>query len=281
MFFRDILSLIGETYADNSRRNRKQKLGIKKINAAQKIKCGFCRLSMPTSKHRKKKGLKKRKFIDLSETRPQTTRIRIRRHRFRELRNNQDFLALIKVGRAVNAVTSGLQFISDYMDDNTPVGRRQYYRAVFMTSGFLYEGLELVTSLRLKYLNEPFFTKLNVLIGDKYKRHRKILQEIRNSIAFHLDSDDKSTKLALSNLNLSRYDLMSGSSDKVVDFYFDMADTIDWNYLIDKFKDGRPEPEVNKELLKLVSEVMTNFSTAGHEFLTGLGEKMKFSEYVD
>lgn len=236
---------------------------------------------MPTSKHRKKHGVKKRRFVELNETKTPTTRIRIRKHRFREVRNNPDFLALVKVGRAVNAVTSGIKFISDYMDDNSPVGRRQYYRAFFMTGGFLYEGLELVTSLRLKYLNEPFFDKLNVLIGDEYKKHRKVLQEIRNSIAFHLDSDDKSTKLALNNLNLSRYDLMSGSSGRLMDFYFDIADTIDWNYLIDKFKDGRPEPEVVQELLDLFSEIMTSFGTAGDEFLIGLAKKMNFSEYVD
>lgn len=159
---------------------------------------------MPTSKHRKKKGLRKRKNFDLDKIKPYVARIRIRKHRFRELRSNADFLALVKVGRAVNAVTSGIQFISDYMNDDSPVGRRQYYRAFFTASGFLYEGLEVVISIRFKYLSEPFFNKLNILIGDEYKKHRKILQEIRHSIAFHLDSDDKSTKLAFSNLKLSR-----------------------------------------------------------------------------
>ena len=37
---------------------------------------------------------------------------------FGNYRNNPDFLALIKVGRAVNAVISGVQFISDYMEDD-------------------------------------------------------------------------------------------------------------------------------------------------------------------
>ena len=236
---------------------------------------------MPISKHREKKSLKKRKFSDLNDTKLPTRRIRIRRHRFREIRNNPDFLALIKVGRAVNAVTSGLQFISDYKDDDSPVGHRQFNRAFFTTSGFLFEGLELATSLRLRYLSEPFFNKLNILIGDEYKNHRKVLKEIRHSIAFYLDSDDKSTKLALSNLNLSRYELMSGTSDQEMDFYFDFADTIDINYLIDKFKDGRPEPDVFRDLINLVTQIMTSFGIAGHEFLTGIGQKMNFSKYID
>ena len=66
-----------------------------------------------------------------------------------------------------------------------------------------------------------------------------------------------------------------------MDFYFDMADTIDLNYLIDKFKDDRPEPEVDSELRTLITEIMTFFGSAGHEFMIGLAEKMRFSDYVE
>ena len=236
---------------------------------------------MPVSKQRKKKGTKKRKFGDLNETKLPIQRIRIRKHRFREIRNNPDFLALIKIGRAVNAVTSGFQFISDYINDDSPIGRRQYNRAFFTTSGFMYEGIVVATSIRSKYSSKSFFDGFSSLISDKYKAHRKVLQEIRNSVAFHLDSNDKSTKTALANLNLSRYDLMSGSSERMMDFYFDFADTIDFNYLIDKFKNNRPETEVLEEIIKFITELMTAFVKAGHEFLAGLAEEMNFSEYVD
>lgn len=74
---------------------------------------------------------------------------------------------------------------------------------------------------------------------------------------------------------------MSGGSDRIMDFYFDFADTIDFNYIIDKFKDDRPEPDVLIELLGLVMKLMTSFGIAGHEFLIGLGKKMNFSDYVD
>ena len=150
-----------------------------------------------------------------------------------------------------------------------------------MTGGYLFEGLNLVSSLRLKYIKEPFFQNLNALVDEPYKKHRRILQEIRHSVAFHFDSDDKSTKAALKKLRLPKYDLMSGDSDKVLDFYFDFADTIDLNYLIDKFKDERPESEVVMEIFKAITDLMPLFGAAGHEFLTGLGEKMQFSEYVD
>jgi len=74
---------------------------------------------------------------------------------------------------------------------------------------------------------------------------------------------------------------MSGTSDQEMDFYFDFADTIDINYLIDKFKDGRPEPDVFRDLINLVTQIMTSFGIAGHEFLTGIGQKMNFSKYID
>ena len=67
----------------------------------------------------------------------------------------------------------------------------------------------------------------------------------------------------------------------MMDFYLDIADTIDFNYLIDKFKDGRSESEVYLELIEMVNEMMKLFGFAGHEFLNGLGSKMRFSDYVD
>lgn len=236
---------------------------------------------MPVSKHRKITTVKRRKSPTVDQPEGTINRIRIRRHRFHELRDNSDFLALIKVGRVVNAVMFGFQCISDYMEDMSPVGRRQYNRAIFLTAGYMYEGLALVDSLKLKYVNEVFFERLNNLTGDTYKRHRKIVQEIRHSVAFHLDSDDKSTKAALKNLKLPRYDLMSGNSSRMMDFYFDFADTIDLNYLIDKLKDDRPETEVLGEIFTCFTDILKEFGGAGHEFLTGLGEKMNFTEYVD
>ncbi len=236
---------------------------------------------MPTTKHRKKSVNKRRKTALVDETDRLNHKIRIRRHRFPELRRNPDFLALIKVGRVVNAVMFGFQCISDYIEDMSPVGRRQYNRAIFLTSGYMYEGLVLVDSLKLKYVKEKFFQRLNALTGVGYKRHRKIVQEIRHSVAFHLDSDDKSTKAALKNLKLPRYDLMSGNSSRMMDFYFDLADTIDLNYLIDKFKGDRPEADVLAEIFQCFIDILKEFGGAGHEFLTGLGEKMNFTEYVD
>ena len=184
---------------------------------------------------------------------------------------------MVKVGRAVNAVESGIRFMSDYIDDMSPVGRRQFYRAFFTTCGFMYESLDLIISLRLKFVSRPYFNDLHQLIDNKYNKHRKILKEIRNSIAFHLDADDKSTKLALSNLKLSRYDLMSGQSQLMRDLYFDMADTIDLNYLIDRFKDGRPE----EEIIVLIREVMKSFGSAGHQFLAGIAKEMNIADYID
>lgn len=235
---------------------------------------------MPKRKHRKKKTLKKLKSLNHRKTESSTQKFLIRRHRFPQLRNDKDFLAMIKVGRAVNAVISSIQFISDYKDDDSPKGKRQYNRAIFTTCGYLYEGLLLIDSLRLRYIQEPFFDKLNILISDKYKKHRKAVQEIRQ-IAFHLDSDDKSTKVTLGNLKLSCYEFISSDSDKMIDFYFNMADTIDFNYLIDKFKEDQTETEIFKELLQLVTELMELFGVAGHEFILGLSEKMNFIEYID
>lgn len=181
----------------------------------------------------------------------------------------------------VNAVMFGMQCISDYLNDKTPVGRRQYNRAIFVTAGYMYEGLLLIDSLKLRYTNESFFERLNKLASASFKRHRKIVQEIRHSLGFHLDSDDKSTKAALKHLKLPRYDLMSGNSDRIMDFYFDFADTIDLNYLVDKFNSDQPESETLVEIFRCFGDLATEFGHGGDEFLNGLGKKMNFHQYVD
>src|SRR4029079_15456267 len=165
------------------------------------------------------------------------TTIRIKRHRFPFLKNDDDFLALVKVGRLINTIAFGLQNIVDYGDLKSPVERRQYYRAFFISGGYLHEGIQLAASLRQKYRTEEFFQPLmSLAYDDQYSVQRKILQRIRDSVAFHLDHHDKSTKTALSKLKLSKYDLMSGETDTFSDFYFDFADTVDLNFLIDEFK---------------------------------------------
>lgn len=107
-----------------------------------------------------------------------------------------------------------------------------------------------------------------------------MLYAMRHSIAFHLDSDDKSTKVALKNLRLPRIVLMSFETLSMNDFYFDLADTADLNYLIDRFKGDRDEKEVSLEITELITNLVVQFGLAGQEFINGLAERMNLRDYV-
>lgn len=159
-------------------------------------------------RNRRKRGLAKE-----SETPPRDhNRVRLKKHKFLALKKNRDFVTLVKIGRVLNAIAFGVECIEDYKVHETPHQMRQYHRAFFITGGYLYEGLQLVGSVRSKYALEPSFAPLNKLLGDEYKYVRNILKEIRHSVAFHLDSDDKTTAETILSLDLPRYDFASGIS---------------------------------------------------------------------
>ncbi len=208
--------------------------------------------------------------------------IRIKKHRFQMLKEDGDFVAMVKIGRLVNAVSFGLEVLHVSRDCKTPVEKRQYYRALFLLGGYLHEGMELVASLFTRFQTEPFFQDLRKLRFDESNKvQRKMLKVIRNSVAFHLDHDDKSTRSTLANLKIHRYDLMSAETNTFGDFYFDLADTVDLNYLIDVLKEERTEPATLELIFKTVSEMMVEFLRGGHTFLTGLAEKMNFSDHTE
>ncbi len=239
--------------------------------------------AMAKSKHRKKpsRPVRKRRIApSVEETVPH--KIKLRGPKFDALRKNPDFIALVKMGRVVNAISFGIQCISDYMDQTSPVAERQRNRAVLVTGGYLHEGLSLVGSMRVKYITEPFFAKLNALVdSEEYKKKRKILKELRNSVGFHLDSDDKTTRKTIASMGLKRWPLASGESARMLDFYFDFADAVDFNFLIDTYNAGESEETTFLEIVRSVSDMFPPFQQAGHEFIIGLSEKLQIWEYID
>ncbi|PYS92192.1 MAG: hypothetical protein DMF62_01045 [Acidobacteria bacterium] len=237
---------------------------------------------MPRSRHRGIKPKRKRNLIEKDEAPKKShNRIRIRKHKFLTLKKEKDFITLVKMGRVLNAIAFGIQCMEDHQSKSTPDDIRQYHRAFFITGGYLYEGLQLVGSIQSKYVLEPTFAYLNKLLGDEFKKERVILKEMRHSVSFHLDSDDKTTGETLVALDLPHYDFSSGVSRQLRHFYFDFGDTIDYNYLIDKLKKNRSEEEVREELVFTVKNMMTEFSRAGIGFFAGLLERLKFHESVD
>ena len=131
---------------------------------------------------------------------------------------------------------------------------------------------------RGKTIFEPLF---DLGYDKKYERQRKIVNVIRHQ-GFHLDSENKVTKKALEKLNLPRYDFITTSSRTRLDIFFELADVLDMNYLIDSFKNVEDdEREVFADIQEMTSEFAIQYARGLDKFISGLMEEMNFDEYSD
>ncbi|MBK7391788.1 MAG: hypothetical protein IPI64_00625 [Chloracidobacterium sp.] len=197
--------------------------------------------------------------------------VELRANALNILRDDPHFLTSLKVGRAMNAVNFSRRVTHDYMGQTSSVAKRQLLRSTLVTGGYLYEGFLLLESLSLKYASKGSFSMCMELIGPSYKNDRKVLQLMRNNVAFHLDSDDKSTKEALTTIELGKYNYLSVESEKVDSIYFDFADELEWNFVFAKAAqpDHRPDDTV-EHVISLIDSGADAFASACFYFLEGL-----------
>jgi hypothetical protein len=206
--------------------------------------------------------------------------IRIKPNVFEKMRENEDFAAMIRVGRLMNVLAFSMEVVAANppIDEKDPLTLRRFVRTMFLTAGYIYEGYELITSLYPKYYKEEFFAKFAEIYNDPEKTSkRNILRLMRNAGAFHLDSDNKSTKKALTNLKVKKFDLISGSDGTYSTLYFHLSDTLDINYVIDELKtqDDEDETEIYRKMGLLPGNLLGVFIRASDQFIEGLARKLK------
>jgi hypothetical protein len=227
---------------------------------------------MPKSKGRPKPSNKKRRrprppepdFQDVNGS------LRMSKAKFESLRNDPDFITAIQLGRVLNAIAYALEL----QENRPPVGSktsdRYALRTLFIMASYVHEALELLTSLRIRYATNPAFEPVKSLLEHPNKRRTKILKLIRDRVGFHLDDDKVATPAAMAKLNLPYYDIVSSESAKITDFFFNISDNVDLNYLLDELKGDEGEAETLMEILNTVSEMLLEVALAAHPFLTAL-----------
>lgn len=201
----------------------------------------------------------------------------IRPKEFDRLREDQDFINLIRVGRLLNALTYMMGVAMDSNIGNSPTDRKRFWRNIFNTGGYLYEGYLLIESISLKYVDERPFDSFRKILETLNPRRKKILREMRDNAAFHLDHENKSTIKAIKALKLPRYALVSAENSEMGSLYFDLADTADWNYLIDQCKTevNKDEGSIKNEILQVVVELNAEFARASEKFVRGIAVRLK------
>lgn len=200
--------------------------------------------------------------------------VRIRRSKFNDIRANDDFISMIRIGRVLNALNFTMQLIIENKTIDSAVGRRNHYRTNFNAGGFLYEGLLLVDDLRSKYANDDSFTILRDLPFKTSDRRRKIVKTIRDNVAFHFDHKNNTVRPTLENLNTDYFEFYSADGPQLGQFYFNLSDLIDINYILDELNDDKPERETHVEIYQVIDDLTAHFVRGAEAFIIGMSRKL-------
>jgi len=235
---------------------------------------------MPVSKRRKNSKGKRRTITPVVPVKTERWSTKLNGSRLINIRNDPDFLTIIKIGRVMNAVAYGLTDVGSY-NVNTALCIRQYRRALFVLGGYLHQGITLVKAIKGRYLTEPGFEALRLIALDsEHKKARDYVKKIRNFTAFHLDEYDETTRQTLSRLKPTMYPLMAGDDRTVGSFYFEFSDFIDLTFLVNTFADGRSWEETAHDIIGAIIDLAYEFLTACNEFLDALCSKIKITEHI-
>lgn len=209
--------------------------------------------------------------------------LKIKPSQMHYLKSDPDFLMMVKMGRILNAVLYAVTSLAPFTQYRTHLARRQYRRGLMVLAGYLHESINIVRNVEDRHVTMESFIPLRKIAHDReYKQAREYLREVRNVSGFHLaDSGGfENTKLAISELELSSYELMGADDEEFTTFYFELSDTLDVSVISRKFKDERGPDVVAEEIHETIMKVAGEFISAATHFQMSLARKMDLSEYV-
>lgn len=219
---------------------------------------------------------KKLSRINLPDFIPYKDGWRIKPQLINELSDNADFRTLVRVGRMFNCLGFAIELVISWdLTDKSLLAQRHSIRTMFILAGYLYESYLLCESLCADYALEPAFQKIKDLVQSEDKRPKKIVQSIRDGMAFHLDHHDKSTKESLRELNDRYLDFIANPDDTLSTFYFVFADSADIFLLIKKFRrSGQSDDDAYLEIMMLLNKITGDFLGAATIFFDALLQKL-------
>ncbi len=200
------------------------------------------------------------------------------------LRNDPDFVAMIKIGRVMNALGYCITNMVTFRDWQTNrTHERQQRRTWVMLGGFLHEAIEVVNSIKGRYLGNADFEPLRALVLDyEHEKTRKKAKKVRNWMAFHLDGNDETTRATISKLKPETFTLWCGENQQNGSYYFELADILDLTYLGEVFPaedDGYTPMDSGEKVLIDLNDYALAFLTACHTFELMLWEKIREHTY--
>lgn len=194
-----------------------------------------------------------------------------------ELRDDARFHVLLSLARVCNTLRFCQLVISEIPAADSPATARQRLNAFLFMAAALYEGVKVARMLRRHFRDESAFVGgLGALLKERDTKDlwSQALSKLRNKIVFHFDVDVPPA--ALERLDLPSYSFAAGLDRRAGHVYYDLADAVAMNYLLDQLADGRPESEVTRDLLRRTVEVATRFVTAADQLFSAVLPAMGF-----
>lgn len=198
------------------------------------------------------------------------------------LKNDPDFLLMVKFGRAINALAFASTVVASWYNVDTNVGRRQFRRGLFVLAGYVHQTINIIRNVGDRHITMDAFVPLRKIAYDPaYKKHRDYAQTIRNYTAFHLDeSEHENTRASIDMLDTSMYVLMGSDHDHIAGFYFEFADYLDFALVGKTFQGDRTPKETVDDITNSIVDASKDLLTGAHAFLVALAKKMELEEYV-
>jgi len=199
--------------------------------------------------------------------------------KFDEFRNDPSFVALVRLAR----ITNGLRFCQGAVyasrKDFNPEGRRQRSNGFLMTCGLLFEGFKILDDAESHLKQYTTFNNFFVPLIS-HKRVKELLgsdlRKTRNKIVFHYDRSVVTA--SLSSIKRPEYRFVAGLDDTAGSTFYELADEIVVNYLIDG---GDTSLNYSARLQRFVSDVTyvsTEFLSAADKLIVEALEKMGWTE---
>lgn len=240
---------------------------------------------MPVSKKRKRAGkaVQRKVYEPYKPDATKRWRLKIKPEQFVYLRDDPDFLMLIKFGRAINAISFALCNVASFAECKSNVQRRQNRRGLFVLAGYLHQTINLIRGVSDRHNTMESFVPLRKIAhGHEHKKARAYFKTIRNYTAFHLDegNDHEHTRESISKLDATMHVLMGGDDDTSGTFYFEFADYLDFALVGTTFQGDRTPRETMDDITTTIMDVSLETLNAAFAFQLSLAKKMELHEYV-
>ena len=178
---------------------------------------------------------------------------------FDNLRSDKKFAALLNLARTVNAVYFCFKSLLDHSGDETPAGQRQHINAFLFAAGVLHEGFCVADRLE-KHFGErdSYRNGFGKLLADPNTQQlrKNILKRMRDKFVFHYDKDV--AEQILKTLDLNEYVFATGTGGKRKGTYYNLADEIVINYLLNDVP-ADEQDSVFRATLKSIGDTLSAF----------------------